>query len=109
MNDSIPQNNYDRSNSKALLMSRIYRYRALLLRKWWIPLTCILVGMGVQYWISHSRPPAYISTGSMIVSIKLAIPEGSVYTEELNNFLGTQQALMQSKAVVNRAHARVLA
>ena len=35
----------------------------------------------------------------MIVSIKLAIPEGSVYTEELSNFLGTQAALMQSGVV----------
>ena len=45
----------------------------------------------------------------MIVSIKLAIAEGSVYTEELSNFLGTQAALMQSGVVINRAHARVVA
>ncbi len=45
----------------------------------------------------------------MIVSVKLDIPEGSVYTEELSNFLGTQAALMQSGVVVNRAHARVTA
>jgi capsular exopolysaccharide synthesis family protein len=44
----------------------------------------------------------------MIVSARLAIPEGSVYTEELSNFLGTQMALMQSLVVINRAHARVL-
>ena len=43
----------------------------------------------------------------MIVSIKLNIAEGSVYTEELSNFLGTQAALMQSGVVINRAHARV--
>ena len=45
----------------------------------------------------------------MIVSIKLNIAEGSVYTEELSNFLGTQAALMQSAMVINRAHARVMA
>jgi capsular exopolysaccharide synthesis family protein len=45
----------------------------------------------------------------MIVSIKLNITEGSVYTEELSNFLGTQAALMQSGVVVNRAHGRVTA
>jgi succinoglycan biosynthesis transport protein ExoP len=45
----------------------------------------------------------------MIVSIKLNIAEGSVYTEELSNFLGTQAALMQSGMVINRAHARVTA
>ena len=39
----------------------------------------------------------------MIVSIKLNIAEGSVYTEELSNFLGTQAALMQSGVVIDRA------
>jgi polysaccharide biosynthesis transport protein len=43
----------------------------------------------------------------MIVSVKLNIAEGSVYTEELSNFLGTQAALMQSGVVINRAHARI--
>ncbi len=43
----------------------------------------------------------------MIVNLKLSIPEGSLYTEELNNFLGTQAALMQRGMVVQRAHARV--
>jgi capsular exopolysaccharide synthesis family protein len=45
----------------------------------------------------------------MIVSVKLNIAEGSVYTEELSNFLGTQAALMQSGVVINRAHTRVTA
>ena len=43
----------------------------------------------------------------MIVSVKLNIAEGSVYTEELSNFLGTQASLMQSGVVNNRAHERV--
>jgi Mrp family chromosome partitioning ATPase len=43
----------------------------------------------------------------MIVNLKLSIPEGSLYTEELNNFLGTQAALMQSGVVINRAEERV--
>jgi hypothetical protein len=44
----------------------------------------------------------------MIVSPKLSLPEGSAYTEEMSNFLGTQSALMQSGVVINRAHARVI-
>jgi capsular exopolysaccharide synthesis family protein len=53
--------------------------------------------------------PVFISVGRMIVSAKLNIAEGSVYSEELGNFLGTQAALMQGDAVINRAHARVTA
>jgi capsular exopolysaccharide synthesis family protein len=43
----------------------------------------------------------------MIVSIKLNIQQGSLYTEELSNFLGTQSALMQGAEVVQRARDRV--
>ena len=51
---------------------------------------------------SGPQPPTFASVGRMIVSIKLNIAEGSVYTEELSNFLGTQAALMQSGVVINR-------
>ena len=43
----------------------------------------------------------------MIVSIKLNIQQGSLYTEELGNFVGTQAALMQGSEVQQRARDRV--
>ena len=51
--------------------------------------------------------PAFVSRGQMIVSIKLNIQQGSLYTEELGNFLGTQAALMQGSEVQQRARDRV--
>lgn len=43
----------------------------------------------------------------MIVNVKLSLPTGNVYSEELNNFLGTQAALLQSDTVSNRALLRL--
>jgi len=91
------------------LLSRIHRYKMLLRSKWWLLIVTLLLGAAIQGTLSLLSPPTYTSSGRMIVSIKLAIPEGSVYTEELSNFLGTQAALMQSGLVINRAHARVVA
>ena len=70
---------------------------------------CALVAMAFQIVNLWCSAPAFASLGRMIVSIKLNIAEGSVYTEELSNFLGTQAALMQSGLVVQRAHGRVTA
>src|SRR5437773_9898255 len=95
--------------SKAHFRTRIERYKNLLRRKWWILVLGTTVGLVIQGAVSRMEPPSFLSIGRMIVSIKLAIPEGSAYTEELSNFLGTQAALMQSGVVVNRAHARVAA
>ena len=98
-----------RARSKAHLVSKFTRYRLLLLKKWWIPALGVLLGSGSAWVVSLLEPPAFTSVGRMIVSIKLAIPEGSVYNEEMSSFLGTQTALMQSGAVLKRAQARLAA
>src|SRR6185369_10991653 len=107
MNDEPISSTPDRSVSRGHFISKLNRYKNLLRKKWWIPVLGIGLGLVVQLVISRFDPVSFVSYGRMIVSIKLAIPEGSVYTEELSNFLGTQAALMQSGVVVNRAHARL--
>src|ERR1041385_3541832 len=109
MNEEQLEQGHDRSTAKARFVSRFQRYGNLLRKKWWLLALGIGLAVGVQTVLWRMTPPSYSSVGQMIVSIKLAIPEGSVYTEELSNFLGTQAALMQSGVVVNRAHARVIA
>src|SRR6185436_15196309 len=109
MNEDNVQHSPDRSISKARFLAKFQRYFNLLRKKWWILLLGIGLGVGVQVVLSRFAPVSFTSVGRMIVSIKLAIPEGSVYTEELSNFLGTQAALMQSGVVINRAHSRVVA
>ena len=99
----------DRSRSKTHVLARMQRYKAMLRTKWWVLILGAVVGSLVAGGMTWFDEPSYVSSGRMIVSIKLAIPEGSVYTEELSNFLGTQAALMQSGVVINRAHARVTA
>ena len=99
----------DRPARAAQFYARLHRYKILLQRRWWVLLTGVLLALtalGAYVWLS---PPSYISVGKMIVSIKLTIPDGSVYSEELNNFLGTQAALMESDVVLSRAQRRVTA
>lgn len=43
----------------------------------------------------------------MIVNVKLSIPDANVYSEDVNDFLGTQVALMQIDAVINRVKYRL--
>lgn len=86
-----------------------FRFGIVMKRLWWIPLLTVSIGLaGAAWFISHS-PPSYLSTGRMMVSGKINISEGSMYSEELLNFFGTQIELMQSGEVRNRALARVQA
>ena len=45
----------------------------------------------------------------MIVTPKVTVPGANVYTEEFENFMGTQVALMESESVHNRVNARLQA
>ncbi len=109
MNDQPLTPTHSPAAAKAHFRARVERYKILLRRKWWILVFGTTLGLAIQGALSRFDRTSFVSVGRMIVSIKLAIPEGSVYTEELSNFLGTQAALMQSGIVINRAHARVAA
>jgi len=108
MNQQADQRGTDRSNVRARFHTRLSRYRSLLRRRWWVPFLGAILGMAVQAALTRSERVSFSSVGRMIVSIKLNIAEGSVYTEELSNFLGTQASLMQSGVVINRAHKRAV-
>lgn len=95
----------DRVSRSARFHSRLHRYQSLARRLWWVPTLTAVLALSIKVLILWYAPTKYTSVGQMIVSIKLSIPEGSIYTEELSNFLGTQVALMQSGAVRNRATA----
>ena len=109
MNEEAPDYPQSRSVSKAHSIARLNHYRDLLARKWWVLVAGFALGLLILSAVSWFQPASFVARGRMIVSIKLALPEGSVYNEELSNFLGTQAALMQSTVVGERAQARLLA
>jgi len=76
---------------------------------WWLLLLMPALAIGLRCCVFAIIPPSFKSEGMMIVNVKLSLPNGNVYTEELNNFLGTQVALLQSETVSNRARLRLQA
>ena len=92
-----------------ILQLTFQRYKYMLQNWWWIPLLTTAIGLGLQAWVVLSAPPKYQSSGRLMVSGKIALPDGAVYSEEAANFFGTQLELLQSSEVARRADARVMA
>src|ERR1700745_44805 len=90
-------------------VTRLHRYKALLLRRWWIPLLTICLGLFVGAWMIFQAPNAFLSTSKMMVAGKLNLAQNAVYSEDTNNFYGTQIQLMQSEEVRAGAEALVRA
>ena len=97
----------DRHIRTGKFFARVYRYRNLLVKRWWVLLICAGLALAAETAYLRLSPAVFVSVGQMIVSIKLNIQQGSLYTEELSNFLGTQAALMQGSEVQQRARDRV--
>jgi len=108
MDDDIPEPQ-DGTPFATKFFTLLHRYRKLLIRFFWIPVLTVALGVGIQWWLLRHAPPTFESTGRMIVNVKLSIPSANVYNEELDNFFGTQAALMQSDSVVQRVRARLQA
>ncbi len=90
-------------------VTRLHRYKAILRRRWWIPLLTICLGLFVGAWMIFQAPNAYLSTSKMMLAGKLNLGQNAVYSEDSSNFYGTQIQLMQSDEVRHGAEARVRA
>src|SRR5919108_5253297 len=88
-------------------ITRMYRYKSLLLRRWWIVLLMICCGLFVEAWLIFQTPPSFQSTSKMMLAGKLSVTQGPVYSEDNVNYYGTQLQLMQS-AEVRRGAAELV-
>src|SRR2546425_9214201 len=93
----------------ATFITRLHRYKSLFLRRWWIPVLTICLGLFVEAFLIYQTPPSFLSTSKMMLAGKLNIAQGAVYSEDSVNFYGTQIQLMQSAEVKRSAEALVRA
>jgi polysaccharide biosynthesis transport protein len=108
----MPNPVFERSSPASIttaIVTRLHRYKALLLRRWWIPLLTICLGLFVGAWMIYQAPNAFLSTSKMMLAGKLNLAQNAVYSEDSNNFYGTQIQLMQSDEVRAGAEALVRA
>ena len=88
-------------------ITRLHRYKALLQRRWWIPVLTICLGLFIQAWLIYQTPPSFQSVSKMMLAGKLNISQSAVYSEDSVNFYGTQIQLMQSQEVRHSAEQLV--
>lgn len=93
----------------ATLFTRLHRYRNLLKRRWWVLLVTVSLSLCYQGFQLATSKPVFYSHSRMMVDAQIRIPEKAVYSEEINNFYGTQIELMRSGKVRERARERVRA
>jgi succinoglycan biosynthesis transport protein ExoP len=86
---------------------RLRRYLGFLRKFWWIPALTLAIGLtseaGYVYW----KEPAFVSYASMWETVKLKLPEGGVFSEDMQNYVGTLNGLLQSETLRQQALALI--
>jgi succinoglycan biosynthesis transport protein ExoP len=77
-------------------------------RLWWVPAILVVGGLFLAGWLKSHEKPVYTSEAKMVMAGKVSFDTGAVYTENGEDFLGTQAAIFQGEAVARRAR-KVLA
>lgn len=93
------RNRDDRFSNAARIARQIHRYRMLLGKFWWIMLLGALLGVGPAFILISSSKPEYKSVGRMYVPQKMTMQSGQLYTDEIQNFMGTQVELLKSSRI----------
>lgn len=83
------------------------RYIYFTRQLWWVPVLGLALAICGTALFLALRATTYESAAKMFVAGQLKIPEGSLYSEELQFFFGTQVELMQSDKIRQRARDRV--
>lgn len=90
------------STAEAAVAARLRRIVLFLRRKWWIPALVMLLSVAGQAAWVLTQPESNTAVSRMWVGGKVRLQESSLFSEEWQNFFGTQTELMQSEKIRRR-------
>ena len=88
---------------------RLHKLLFFLRKFWWIPVITLGISLSVAVAIFFHTPPTFVSDGSMWETEKLRLPDGAAFTEDRDNYLGTQAELLRSQMLREMALTRMKA
>ena len=88
---------------------RIQKFIAFLRKYWWVPVLTLTLALGAATGYFLLAPPTFVSSAAMWETEKMRLPEGALFTEDPQNYLGTQTELLRSGRMRQLTLARLQA
>lgn len=70
---------------------------------WWVPALTLVLGVSIAVFLFFHTPPIFTSVAGLWEAQKLRLPDGAAFTEDTQNFLGTQSELLRSDYLRQKA------
>src|SRR5262245_36784236 len=80
-----------------------------MVRYWWIPVLTLIASVSAGSMLVRSKTATFISEASMFETVKFRLPEGSPFSEDVQNVVSAQAELLQSSRLHDLALARLQA
>src|ERR1041385_5451525 len=89
---------------------RVYKFLNSLRQFWWLPVATLVVTLAAAIGYILWKPPTFVSNARMWETEKLRLPEGALFSEDPQNYLGTQTELIRSEKLrqMTLAHLEAL-
>ena len=88
---------------------KIYRYRSLIRRHWWVLALAIGLGLAYEGYVLFSKPQLYESSSQLIIREELVneAKVGASFDDRWGNIFGTAVELLKSNMVIDKAKSRL--
>ena len=86
---------------------RLRQFLGSLKKFWWIPLLTLAIGIAAGMAYVRRMEPVFVSKSSMWETSKLRLPDQDIYSDSMENVLGTQIELLQSEKLRGLALQRL--
>jgi len=88
---------------------RLRRFLLFLPKFWWVPALTLAIGIVLAGVYIYFKEPAFVSRASMWQTLKLRLPEGGVFSDDMQNYMqnyaATLSGFLQSKTLQQSAIA----
>src|SRR5215213_7085108 len=91
----------------AALSVRLYRYRTLLRRHWWILLLTVGLGLAFESYMLFTKPRLFESISRLIVREELVTDKTVGFQDTTGNFFTTALESLKSPLILERAKNRL--
>src|SRR5688500_1416460 len=88
---------------------KLYRFRGVVRRHWWVLFLTISVGLAYQAWTVFKKPDLFESTSQLNIREELNMEEMRKFRQQDDrSFVGDTLTMLRSPVILERARARVL-
>ena len=86
---------------------RLRRFLIFLPKYWWIPVLTLFIGIVLEAAYVYFKTPTFYSEGIMWQSVKLRLPGGEYFSDDMQNYAATLNGVLRSDTLRDQRDSKL--